>query len=95
MTYIAPSMPFMASTLPATSLKIMMLSLLLITIYIFVGIKISVAYSAHINKWAIKIFSKEMLQTHADNSQSKISMPFLSMKQRRGTFAPNLICKDI
>ena len=37
------------------------LTLLLIIISIFVGIKISVAYSAHINKWAIKIVSKEML----------------------------------
>ena len=59
------------------------LMLLLIIIYIFVGIRIIVACS--------KIASKEMLQTHADNSQSKISMPFLSMKQIRGTFAPNLI----
>lgn len=59
------------------------LMLLLIIIYIFVGIRIIVACS--------KIFSKEMLQTHADNSQSKISMPFLSMKQRERDLCPNLI----
>ena len=57
-------MPFMASTIPGTSLKRMMLSLLLITIYTFVGIKIAVACSAPVCNWAIKNVSKEMIQTH-------------------------------
>ena len=42
------------------------LTLLLIMIYIFVVIKIIIACPACICKWAIKIVSKEMLQTHAD-----------------------------
>ena len=39
------------------------LTLLLILIDIFVGIKIVVACSAHICKWATYVVSKEMLQT--------------------------------
>ena len=57
------------------------LTLLLIIIYIFVGIKIMVACSARICKWAAKTVSKEMLQTHVDTFHSKTSMPFLRIKQ--------------
>ena len=49
------------------------LMLLFIIIYIFVGIRIIVACS--------RIVSKEMLQTHADISHFKISMPFLSIRE--------------
>ena len=49
------------------------LMLLFIIIYIFVGIRIIVACS--------RIVSKERLQTHADISHFKISMPFLSIRE--------------
>ena len=61
------------------------LTLLLIIIYIFVGIKIIVAYSDCICKQATKTVSKEILQTHVDILHSKTLTPFLSMKQLQKT----------
>ena len=61
------------------------LTLLLIIIYIFVGIKIIVACSAHIYKWATKIVSKEMLQTHVDIFHSENTVPYVSMKKLQKT----------
>ena len=57
------------------------LTLLLIMIYIFVVIKIIIACPACICKWAIKIVSKEMLQTHADIFNSANTAPYVSMKK--------------
>ena len=57
------------------------LILLLIIIYIFVGIKIIVACSARICKWATKIVSKEMLQTHVNIFQSENVALYISMKK--------------
>ena len=65
----------MASTIPRTGLKTMGLTLLLIIIYIFVGIKIIVACSARICKQTTKIVSKEMLQTHVDIFHSENTVP--------------------
>ena len=47
------------------------LTLLLIIIYIFVGIRITVACPAHIGKPATKMVSKEMPQIHVDTFHSK------------------------
>ena len=71
----------MASTIPRTGLKRIGLILLLIIIYIFEGIKIIVACSAHICKRAIKIVSKEILQAHVDIFHSKYTVPYISMKK--------------
>ena len=57
------------------------LTLLLIIIYIFVGIKIIVACSAHICKQATKTVSKEMLQTHADIFHSENTASYVSTKK--------------
>jgi hypothetical protein len=51
----------MVSTVPRTGLKRKGLTLLLIVICIFVGIKIVAVGSAHICKQATKTVSKEML----------------------------------
>ena len=56
------------------------LTLLFIIIYIFVGIKIIAACSAHICKQANKTGSKEMLQTHVDIFPSENTAPFVGMK---------------
>ena len=48
---------------------------MLIIIYIFVGIKMIVAYSARICKQASKIVSKEMLQTRLTSSILRILCP--------------------
>ena len=61
----------MASTIPGTGPKRMGLTILLIIIYTFVGIEITVACSAHICKWVTKIVSKERLQTHVNIFHSK------------------------
>ena len=67
----------------------MELTLLLIIIYIFVGIRITVACSAHIGKLATKMVSKEMPQTHVDIFHPKTETPFLSVKQLQKTdFCP-------
>lgn len=67
----------------------MELTLLLIIIYVFVGIRITVACSAHIGKLATKMVSKEMPQTHVDIFQPKTETPFLSVKQLQKTdFCP-------
>lgn len=71
----------MVSPFLRTGLKIMGLTLLLIIIYAFVGIKIIVACSAHICNWATKIISKEMLQTHVDIFHSKYMVPYVSVKK--------------
>ncbi len=77
----------MASTIPRTGLKRMGLTILLIIIYIFVGLKIIVAYSADISKQATKTVSKEMLQTHVDISHSKNMAPTSAGRSyRRHTF---------
>ena len=57
------------------------LTLLLIIIYIFVGIRIIVAWSAHICKQATKIVSKEMLQTHVEIFHSENTTLYVSMKK--------------
>ena len=57
------------------------LTLSLMTIYIFVGIKVIVACCAHIHKQATKTVSKEMPQTHVDIFHSKNTMPYVSMKK--------------
>ena len=71
----------MASTIPRTGLKRMGLTRLLIIIYVFVGIKIIVACSARICKWATKIVRKEMLYTHVDIFYSENTVPHVSMKK--------------
>ena len=75
----------MASTIPRTGLKRMGFILLLIIIYIFEGIKILIACSAHICKRAIKIISKEILQAHVDIFHSKNIVPYTSTKKLRKT----------
>ena len=64
------------------------LTLLLIIIYIFVGIKIIVACSARICKWATIIVSEEMLQTHVNIFHSKNMVPYVSMKLQKTDFHP-------
>ena len=59
----------------------MRLTLLLTIIYIFVGIKVIVACSAHIHKQATKIVSKEMPQTHVNIFYAKNMAPCVSMKK--------------
>ena len=61
------------------------LTLLLIVIYIFLGIKIIVACSACICKQATKIVSKEMLQTHVDIFSPENMEPYVSMKNLQKT----------
>ena len=60
---ILSSYESMASKIPRTGLKRMIITLLLVIIYIFVASKVIVTCSAHICKWAIYVVSKEMLQT--------------------------------
>ena len=57
------------------------LTLLLVIIYIFVGIKVIVACSAHNHKQATKIVSKEMPQTRVKIFHYKTPRPFLSTKK--------------
>ena len=78
----------MASTVPSTGLKRMGLTLLLIIIYIFGGIKIIVACSACICKQATKMVSKEMLQTHVNIFHSKNTTPYVSTKLQKTDFHP-------
>lgn len=73
----------MASTIPRIGFKRIGLTILLITIYMFVGIKIIVVCSAHICKRANKIVRKEMLQTHVDIFPSENTAPYVSMKNLR------------
>ena len=80
---ILSSTEFMARTIPRTGLKRMGLTLLLILIDIFVGIKIVVACSAHICKWATTTASREMLQSM---STSLIQHPVSAWSYRKGTF---------
>ena len=67
------------------------LTLLLIIICIFAGIRITVACSVHICKQATKIVSKELLQTHINifskktalvsmRKLQKITLPLISQK---------------
>ena len=68
----------MASTIPRTGLKRMGLTLLLIIIYVFWGIKIIIACSAHTCKRATTIVSKKMLQTHIDIFHSEKVVSYVS-----------------
>ena len=78
----------MANTVPSTGLKRTGLTLLLIIICIFGGIKIIVACSACIYKQATKMVSKEMLQTHVNIFHSKNTTPYVSMKLQETDFHP-------
>ena len=87
---ILSSTESMASTIPRTGLKRTGLTLLLIIIYIFVGIKIIVACSAHICKWATKIVSKEIYRPMLTSSTLRIQCSMSAWRScRRWTFAPN------
>ena len=48
---------------------------------IFVGIKIIVACSAHVCKWATEIISKEVLQIHIGIFHSESMVPHVSMEK--------------
>ena len=48
---------------------------------IFEGIKISVACSAHVCRWATKIISTEMLQIHVGIFHSESMAPYVSMEK--------------
>lgn len=63
-----------ASTIPKTGLRRLLIQLLII-ISIFVGITVIIAYSTHLCKEATKITSKETLQTHVDIFHSKNMLP--------------------
>ena len=78
----------MASTVPRSGFKRMRLTLLLIIIHIIVGIKISIACSAHICKQATVTVRKEMLQTHVDIFCSKKTAPYVSMKMEKTLESP-------
>ena len=65
----------MARAISRTGLKRMGLTLLLIIIYNFVGIRIIVACSAHMCKQETKIVSKEMVQIHVNIFTLKIQCP--------------------
>ena len=82
---ILSSTETMASTIPRTGPMKMGLTLLLIIIYIFVGIKIIAACSAHICKQATKIVSKEMLQIQVDIFHSENMVLYVSMKKLQKT----------
>ena len=73
----------MANPVPRADKRIG-LTLLLIIIYNFVGIRITVACSAHIGKLATKMVTKET-STHVDIFHSKTETPFLSVKQLQKT----------
>lgn len=64
------------------------LTLLLIIICIFVGIKIIVACSARICKWSTTIVSKDILQTRVDIFHSKYMVPYVSMKLQKTDLRP-------
>ena len=57
------------------------LTLWAIIIYIFVGIKIIVACSAHVCEQASKNVSKETRPTHVDTFHSKNKVPYVIMKK--------------
>lgn len=73
---ILSSTESVASTIPKTGLRRLLIQLLII-IYVFVGIAVIIAYSTHICKQATKITSKETLQTHADIFYSKNMLPYI------------------
>ena len=63
----------------------MRLTVLLIAICIFVGIKITYIVAVHICKQKTKIVSKEMLETHIDSFPPKNATPYVSMKKMQKT----------
>ena len=65
-----------ASTIPKTGLRRLLIQLLII-IYIFVDITVIIAYSTHLCKQATKITSKETLQSHVDIFRSENMLPYI------------------
>ena len=81
-----------ASTIPRTGLKRMGLTLLLIMIYIFVGIKIIAACSACICNWEVKLSAERCYRPMLTYSTLRIQSPMSAYRSyRRWTFTPKPI----
>ena len=83
----------MAITVPRIGLKRMGLTLFLIIIYIFVGIKIIVACSAH--KQATKFVQQRDLGTHVNIFHSKNTVPYVSMKKLQKGFPGGAVVENL
>ena len=79
------SIESMMSMIPRTGLRRIGLTLLLIIICIFVGIKIIVICIAHTCKWVTKTVSKEILGTHVAIFHSETMVSNVSVKKLQKT----------